>query len=154
MEYLGLVTHEGRQTLIEFPDAPGCQTFADRGEDLAALARDALEGWLEAELAHGGVPPRPTAVSALPAGVMVLPVDIAPALAVRLQLRWARQDRELSQGQLARLVGVSRQAIAQWESSDANLRLSTLERVAAALGLRLEVALVGAPEAAPFTVAG
>lgn len=52
VEYVAALTREGAQTLIEFPACPGCQTFADPDEDVAAVAREALEGWLEAREAQ------------------------------------------------------------------------------------------------------
>src|SRR5437660_12774311 len=60
MEYLAQLSKEGRRTLISFPDCPGCQTFADRRDEVDALAREALEGWLEAHLVTGDVPPVPS----------------------------------------------------------------------------------------------
>ena len=39
MRYTAVVTKEGKQTLAEFPGCPGCQTFADPGEDIAERAR-------------------------------------------------------------------------------------------------------------------
>lgn len=50
--FYGLVTYEGTRTLVEFPEAPGCQTFAEAGESIEQLGREALEGWLAA----GGEP--------------------------------------------------------------------------------------------------
>ena len=38
MQYPAIITQEGKQTLAEFPDCPGCQTFADPGEDILDLA--------------------------------------------------------------------------------------------------------------------
>lgn len=140
MRYQARVTREGEQRLAEFPDCPGCSTFAEPGEDLEAEAREALEGWLEAELAAGRVPPAPRAHRAR-ADEQLLDVYPSPALAARVQLRQARDRAGLSQGQLAERVGVSRQAISQLESPDANLRLSTLERVAQALGLSVDLTL-------------
>jgi predicted RNase H-like HicB family nuclease len=64
VQYSALVTKEGKQTLAEFPDCPGCQTFADPGEDIAERAEEALSGWLEAHLASGRAPAAPrTAIS-------------------------------------------------------------------------------------------
>lgn len=68
-------------------------------------------------------------------------VPVSPILAVRLQLRWARQDLGLTQAQLAERVGVTRQQIGLLESPDANVTLRTLERVARAMGLRLDIQL-------------
>src|SRR5258708_26989239 len=59
MQYSALVTKEGKQTLAEFPGCPGCQTFADPGEDIAERAEEALAGWLDAHLASGQAPPEP-----------------------------------------------------------------------------------------------
>lgn len=142
MEYTAIITEEGQHTLATFPDAPGCQTFAEPGESIAEEAREALEGWLESGLVHGESPPRPSAQVHAPARQRVLQVHVSPALAVRLQIRWAREAEGISQGQLAKRVGVTRQAINQLESPDANLRLSTLEKVAGALGLALNIELV------------
>ena len=149
MQYHGIVTHEGDQTLVEFPDAPGCQTFADPGEDIHELAKDALEGWIESHLAHGEAPPVPSGKRPrAPQGGEVIEVPISPALGVRLALRWARQDLGLSQAALAKRVGVSRQQINALESPDANLRLDTLEKVANAMGMYVCVDLKPTPAAA------
>src|SRR5205823_3987350 len=59
MHYTAVVTKEGKQTLAEFPGCPGCQTFADPGEDIAERAEEALAGWLEAQLVSGQAPPEP-----------------------------------------------------------------------------------------------
>lgn len=141
MHYVARVAREGKFTLIDFQDAPAASVYAEPGEDVATVAREALEEWLSRELRHGEAPPRPGAGRVNPRGDVVK-VRIDPQLAVRLQLRWARQDAGISQGQLAERVGVSRQQISLLESPDANLTLRTLERVAGALGLDVEIALV------------
>lgn len=48
--YFGLVTREGDKWLIEFPDLPGCCTFAESYEELLSHAAEALEGRLEVDL--------------------------------------------------------------------------------------------------------
>jgi len=153
MRYLARTWTEGDATLAEFPDCPGCQTFADEGEDLAADAAEALQGWLEATMAGGDVPPRPSARLSPRRGKGILPVDVPTRLAVKLSLRWARQARGLTQAQLAALAGVSQPNVAQIENPDSNPTLATLEKVAAALGCRLEIALapitIRAPARAP-----
>jgi antitoxin HicB len=138
MQYMARISREGRRTLIEFPDCPGCQTFTELREDVATVAREALESWLEAELKHGEAPPVPAARSK---GANRLAVRIEPTLAVRLQIRWARLKQGLSQAELAKRVGVTRQQISLLESPDANLTLGTLEKVATALNLDLEIEL-------------
>lgn len=141
MIYRAIITREGRRSLAEVPDCPGCQTFAEPGEDLGLLSRDALEGWLRAHLVDGEAPPRPSKRLRVPNGARLLEVEVSPRLAVKLELRWARQDAGLTQAQLAARAGVSQPQIAKLEHPRANPTIDTLEKVARALGLRLEVAL-------------
>lgn len=140
MEYAAVVTKEGKYTLAEFPDCPGCQTFADKGESIEAMAQDALTGWLASHLARGLTPPRPSAHKAEP-GSRIMPITVPPVLAVRLELRWAREDAHLTQADLARSVGISQQQVAKLEGPDANPTLDTLQRVARGLGRQLHVSL-------------
>lgn len=143
MEYAAIVTKERPHTLVSFPDCPGCQTFGTSRSEALAMAAEALEGWLEAHLIAGDVPPQPTARRTSAAtGRDVVSIPISPTLAVRLQLRWARQALGLTQAELAKRVGVSRQQIALLEAPDANLTLRTLERVASAMNLRLDIQLL------------
>jgi len=142
--YPALVTVEDDIHVVVFPSAPGCQTQAEPDEDVDAVAQEALEGWLEAEMARGGAPPRPKAPSAKQAtapGVDVRWIAVSPRLGLALQLRWARLDAALSQAQLAERLGVSRQLVSQLESPDANPTLETVERAAAALGRRVDATL-------------
>jgi DNA-binding XRE family transcriptional regulator/predicted RNase H-like HicB family nuclease len=137
VRYPATITREGKATLAELPDCPGCQTFAEPGESIHAQAGEALTGWLESELAEGRTPPRPG--RRLPKnGIWV---EVPPLLAVRLTLRMAREDAGLSQAQLARRAGVSQPAIAQLEHPDSNPTIQTLEKVARALGATLRVSL-------------
>jgi DNA-binding XRE family transcriptional regulator/predicted RNase H-like HicB family nuclease len=139
MHYVVYISKEGRHTLAEFPDCPGCQTFSD-GDDLAEMAREAVEGWLEAHLVDGQTPPRPVEHTGAPAGKSVAAVSIRPGLAAALQIRWARNDAGLSQSALGKLAGVSQQQIAKLEDPDENPSLETLGKVARALGLEVNVA--------------
>src|SRR5678810_289974 len=59
MRYAAVVTKEGKNTLATVPDAPGCQTFAEPGESIEQRIAKALQGWLEAELIAGRIPPEP-----------------------------------------------------------------------------------------------
>ncbi|MBL8954388.1 MAG: type II toxin-antitoxin system HicB family antitoxin [Myxococcaceae bacterium] len=135
MRYAAILSKDGRATLAEFPDCPGCQTEAEAGESIEDQALDALTGWLEAHLLGGDVPPRPRA---RPKG-RVLWVDIPASLAVKLGLRWARTGAGLTQAELAKRARVTQQAIAKLEHPDANPSIATLEKVARALGVRLEI---------------
>ena len=103
MQYPAVITTEGRNVLAEFPDCPGCQTFARPGQDIRMRSAEALHGWLASTLAHGDVPKAPS--SRRRRRVIMVPV---PAnLAVKLELRWARHEAGLTQSQLAQRAGVS-----------------------------------------------
>lgn len=142
MFYRAVVTKAGRVTVAEFPDCPGCHTEARSGEDIRQAAREALEGWLEAHLVLGRVPPLPAARRRrVVAGRRTIEVPVPPPLALRIQLRAARHRAGLSQEALAREVGVTQQQIAGLESPDANLTVATLLRVAEALGQDVTIAL-------------
>lgn len=133
--FIAKLTREGKHWLAEFPDCPGCQTFGDTRDHAIAMAREALEGWLEVHLADGEAPPRPRRRTGVE-------IAINPRLSVALQIRWLREDRNLTQAQLARQVGVSQQQIAKLENPDANPTLSTLEYIARGAGVALDVRLV------------
>lgn len=131
--YPVIITKEGRDTLAEFPDCPGCQTFAEPGQDILEVAQEALEGWLETHLLEeGDVPPHPSHK-----GVVFVPVS--PLLAAKLHLRWAREEAGLSQEELGNRMGISQQAVAKLEHPSNNTSLRTLARAALAMGRRVAV---------------
>ena len=137
MRYPAVVTKEGKNVLAEFPACPGCQTFAPPGRDIEHEAKEALELWLESNLQERVLPPRPPrSFKARKGTVLWVPVD--PKLAVKLELRWMRDDLGLTQAELAKLAGVSQPAIAQLESPDSNPTIDTLNRVAGAMGAQID----------------
>ena len=135
MQYIGKLSREGRNWLVEFPDCPGCRTFGGSRDEALAMAREALEGWLEVHLADGAAPPRPKRRK----GTVV---TVGSRLSVALQIRWLREDLSLTQAQLAKRVGVSQQQVAKLENPTANPSLATLESVARGAGAVLDVRLV------------
>jgi transcriptional regulator with XRE-family HTH domain/predicted RNase H-like HicB family nuclease len=141
MYYVAYISHETEYVLAEFPDCPGCQTFVDDGGKIAEAARAALEGWLEAHLVDGQIPPRPRARYGAPSGMMAR-IPVRPGLAAALNIRWARHDAGLSQKALGALAGVSQQQIAKLEDPDENPSLETLQKVGEALGLQVSVEFV------------
>jgi DNA-binding XRE family transcriptional regulator len=104
----------------------------------------------ETHLVTGDLPPLPSPKGTRGAKSrdQLRRVTINPALALRLTLRWARHARGLSQGELAKLTGVSRQQISLLEAPDTNPTLMTLQKVAAALGMDLQISLIPRPSAA------
>ena len=141
MRYAAYVVKEKGLEAAAFPDCPGCQTQADRGEDLGKNLVEALTGWLEAELQTGRVPPRPRTSARAPKGGRVQWVELPAMLGTRLGLIWARTDAGLSQAELARRAGVSQQAIAKLEHPDSNPTVETLQKVANALHAELVIQL-------------
>ena len=135
LQYLAHVRKEGRHYLIEFPGAPGCQTFAEREADVYATAKEAIEGWLEAHLVEGLDLPRARRRAA--ANERSVSITISPKLALALQLRSMRRESGWSQAQLAKRVGVSQQQIAKLEDPDANPTLETIMKVAEAFDMNV-----------------
>ena len=135
MESVGKLTREGKRWPLGFADCPGCQTVGRSRKEALAMAREALEGWLEVHLSDGNAPPRPKRRR----GVAVA---IGSRLSAALQIRWLREDLGLTQEQLAKRVGVSQQQIAKLENPNANPCLATLEALAKGAGVALEVKLV------------
>ncbi len=140
MYYVAKLSKEGAQTVIEFPDCPGCATFAEKGEDIGTVAQEALEVWLAEHLSGGEAPPRPDPEQQTRFS-LTQRVYPTPSLSIALQIRWRRHELQLSQGDLGRALGVTRQQVAALENPDGNLRLSTLERVAEALDVELSILL-------------
>ena len=147
MQYPAYVRRERDRRLVSFPDCPGCDTFSEPGEDVYGVAHEALETWLEGVLATRDVPPLPGMIEheAERTRDQLMMVTVGPLLSARVQIRHRREEFGVSQQQLASAVGVSQQAIAKIESPDANVRLETLERVAAALALQVDLNLIPVP---------
>src|SRR4051794_32796311 len=65
------------------------------------------------------------------------------------RIRTAREDQGWTQDQLAEAVGVSRSAVAQWETGRAGQITTNLTRVASALGVGVEFLMYGRDKRAP-----
>lgn len=70
------------------------------------------------------------------------------------ELANAREELELSQTAVAALMGTSQSSLARLESSATDAKLSTVERMAAALGLKLQFHLVDADANVPVVIRG
>lgn len=77
-------------------------------------------------------PPPDTAIAAEPART-----------SVGNRIRAYRQERGWTQDQLAAATGVSRSAVAQWETDRAGQLRENISRIAEALGINVEVLLHG-----------
>jgi transcriptional regulator with XRE-family HTH domain len=65
------------------------------------------------------------------------------------RIKAARQDQGWTQDQLADAVGVSRSAVAQWETGRAGQVTANLTRIAAALEVGVEYLMYGRDKSAP-----
>lgn len=85
-----------------------------------------------------------------------------PAMVEQAQARRAllreladvRQSLELSQTFVAAIMGTSQSSLARLESSAADAKLSTVERMAGALGLKIQFRLIDAGSNEPSVVRG
>ena len=127
MIHYQLKVHKDGETYWgDFPDLEGCFTQATSKEELAANGLEALTGWIGSVVERGFKIPRP-AYRAPGSLSIVLPL----AMSVALQLRWIREDRRLSQQDVARRLGISYQAYQRFEHPfKANPNLKTLEKLA------------------------
>nr|WP_294507204.1 helix-turn-helix transcriptional regulator [uncultured Rhodopila sp.] len=65
------------------------------------------------------------------------------------RIRARRRDSSLTQDEFARRVGVSRSAVAQWETGRTGQVTGNLSRIAAALGVGVEYLMYGDDKRAP-----
>ncbi|MDA8253606.1 MAG: helix-turn-helix transcriptional regulator [Rhodospirillales bacterium] len=72
-----------------------------------------------------------------------------PTEAVGARIREARLARGMTQAELASAVGVTRSAVAQWETERAGQVRANLTRIAAVLGVSVQFLLEGGGGAAP-----
>ena len=71
-------------------------------------------------------------------GWLTYNAEMSDTRAIGSRIRAARQDQGWTQDELAAAVGVSRSAVAQWETGRAGQVTANLTRVAAALGTGVE----------------
>ncbi len=69
------------------------------------------------------------------------------------RIRDARKERGWTQDDLAVAVGVSRSAVAQWETGRSGQLSANLSRIASTLGVNVEHLLHGTDKRAPFQAA-
>lgn len=138
MRYPAIVTREGKYdvAVFHFADGSECASQAGPGESIEAMAAEALEGRLRSYLGDRETPPHPARISARR---KVLWVSVPAQLAAKIAMRWTRESLGLSQGDLARRMGVTRQQVVKWESPKSNPGLEVLDRLAHAMNATLDV---------------
>ena len=60
LPYRMVITPDEEGYGVEFPDLPGCFTYAEQWEDIQEMAREALTLWLTVMLEDGKTIPEPT----------------------------------------------------------------------------------------------
>jgi antitoxin HicB len=119
--------------LAQFPDMTNVATCGFSHEEALVMAKEALDGVLAAEVAHGNHVPPPRFEGGYP-------VQVANHIAIALQLRTLRGNQ--SQTEIAKKLGLSYQAYQRLENPKrANPTLKTLERIAGAFGKELTVTI-------------
>lgn len=128
---------EDKTYLVKFPDLPGCLTEGETLEEALHNAKEALTGYLASIFDRDLKIPKPSSIK----GKGVYLVEPEPEVSVPIVLRGLRETKKLTQGDIAKVLGISYQAYQRLERpGKSNPTLKTLERLAKVFhkDLRLE----------------
>jgi antitoxin HicB len=133
MDYYCTIEKEGDEYIAQFPDMTNVATCGFTHEEALAMAKEALEGCLEADISHGNEIPPPSYKEGYP-------VTVSNHIALSLRFRELRGDQ--SQTDIARKLGLSYQSYQRLENPrKANPTIKTLEKIARVYGRELNVSL-------------
>ncbi|MDR0669768.1 MAG: type II toxin-antitoxin system HicB family antitoxin [Treponema sp.] len=133
MTYYCTIETEGDEYIAQFPDMTNIVTCGFSHEEALAMAKEALDGCLEADISRGNVISPPVCRDGYP-------VTVAPHIALSLRLRELRGEQ--SQTDIARKLGLSYQSYQRLENPrKANPTVKTLERIAHAYGRELSISM-------------
>lgn len=138
MNYIAKFFKDGDGIGVEFPDVPGAFTCADTMDEARDMARDVLNGVLSVMLDRKDPLPVARTKADPRKGLEAVPVD--DRLAVAYTIFEARRGK--SAAEVARKMGISRQAYQRLEDPKASLTVATLIKAAKALGKQLDIAFV------------
>ena len=131
MVYYCTIEREGNEFIALFPDMTNIVTSGLSHEEALAMAKEALDGCLEADISQGNTIPKPSFKKGHP-------IAVANHIAVALQLRELRGEQ--SQTDIAKKLGLSYQAYQRLENPrKSNPTIKTLERIAHVFGRELNV---------------
>ena len=99
---------------VEFPDLPGCFSYAETYEEAVEMAKDALSGYLFSVLRRFIKVNRPSNVD----NPNLVPICPDPEIALALWLRWQRENRQLSQEQMAKQCELELEEYRRLESAN------------------------------------
>ena len=124
---------------VNFPDLKGCFTDGETLDEARAAAKEVLNGYLEVAFARNVKVHTPSEIKGK--DVYYFTPDLYIAFAI--QLRMDREKKGLSQGEIAKRLGVSYQAYQKLETpAKSNPTLKTIAKLESVLGTEL-VRLVG-----------
>jgi len=133
MVYYCTIEKEGDEYIAQFPDMTNIVTCGFTREEALSMAKEALEGCLEADISRGYQIPPPVFSEGYP-------IPVSSHIALSLQLRELRGEQ--SQTDIARKLGLSYQAYQRLENPrKANPTVKTLEKIANIYGQELMIAL-------------
>jgi antitoxin HicB len=130
---------EDKSYMVEFPNLPGCLTEGESLDDAKVNAREALTGYLASIFEREHRIPDPSHIK----GRNVHYIEPEPEVSVPILLRKFREKKKFTQGDIAKVLGISYQAYQRLEKpGKSNPTLKTLERLAKVFNkdLRLEFA--------------
>ncbi|GHT59650.1 hypothetical protein FACS1894109_15960 [Spirochaetia bacterium] len=131
MTYNCEITQDGDRFDVVFPDMTNIQTCGFTHEEALAMAKEALDGCLESDVAHGRDIPAPSFKDGFP-------IAVANNIVVAMRIRQLRGEQ--SQTDIARKLGLSYQTYQRLENPrKANPTVKTLERIAHVFGQELSV---------------
>ena len=131
MVFYCIIEKEGNDFIAQFPDMTNIVTSGQSKEEALAMAKEALDGCLEADVSQGYSIPKPFNKKGYP-------VSVANHIVVALQLRELRGEQ--SQSDIAKKLGLSYQAYQRLENPrKSNPTIKTLERIANIFGRKLSV---------------
>lgn len=138
MNYIAKFFKDGDGIGVEFPDVPGAFTCADTMDEARDMARDVLDGVLSVMLDRKDPLPVARTKADPRKGLEAVPVD--DRLAIAYTIFEARRGK--SAAEVARKMGISRQAYQRLEDPKASLTVATLVKAAKALGKQLDISFV------------
>ncbi|MCL2181696.1 MAG: type II toxin-antitoxin system HicB family antitoxin, partial [Treponema sp.] len=131
MVYYCTIEKEGKEYIAQFPDMPNVVTCGFSKDEALAMAKEAINGCIEADVSRGSVIPKPSFKKGYP-------IMIANHITVAMQLRELRGEQ--SQTDIAKKLGLSYQAYQRLENPQkSNPTIKTLERIAYIFGRKLDV---------------
>jgi len=122
-----------------FPDLPGCITEGDSEEEVLAMAKDALSGWLAVRFERNFSIPEARILK----GKNVRWVEPNPDVGIPLMIRKIRKELGMSQKEVAHRLHIAYQSYQAWENPKiANPTLKQLSKLADAVGKKLTIDMV------------